>query len=107
MQVLEILRKLPGWEDECSGSAETIADAVGKDPASVKIVAKLAGAMQKAQEDVSKYMKTFEPFSFLWMKDLGTEYAAFLATKPELEASLKSFGSLFMPLKGQFVGHMI
>ena len=83
--MLEALEKLPGWEQECGESADSIADAVSKDPASVKLIAQLAGAMQKAQEDVDKYMKTFEPYSFLWTKDLATEYAAFLATKPELE----------------------
>lgn len=85
LQVLEALTKLPGWEQECGESANSIADALGQDPASVKLIAQLASAMQKAQEEVNKYMKTFEPYSFLWTKDLAAEYAAFLATKPELE----------------------
>ena len=89
--MFDALKRLPGWEQECSESADSIADAVTQDSTSAQIVAKLAGAMQKAQGDVSRYMRTFESYSFLWMKDLATEYAAFLATKPELEvASLSS-----------------
>ncbi len=84
----EALKKLPGWEQECGETTENIADAISQDTALVQLRAQLAGAMQKAQEEVSKYMKTFEPYSFLWLKDLATEYAAFLATKPELEVLL-------------------
>ena len=89
--MFEALRKLPGWEQECTESAESIANAVSKGPASVKVIAQLAGAMQRAQGDVDKYMKTFKSYSSLWIKDLATEYAAFLATKPELEVTLLSF----------------
>ena len=44
--------------------------------------------MQGLGSEVNKFLKSFEPHAFLWQKDLVSEYAAFLATNPDLEVKL-------------------
>ena len=45
----------------------------------------LTGAIQSAKQGVEDFSRSFDQFSFLWMKDLAAEYSAFLATNPNLE----------------------
>ena len=51
----------------------------------VRMVLLLTGAIQSAKQGVGDFAKSFDQFSFLWMKDLAAEYATFLATNPNLE----------------------
>lgn len=85
LQVLSAVKELPGWEPEGLDSPEAIYEAVSSNAELNSIIARLSGAVQDLQVKVDRYMETFEPFSFLWLKDLSHEYSAFLATKPELE----------------------
>ena len=85
VQVLAALETLPRWERGGLGSSGTNAEVVSRHSEAAVVVAKLAGAMQNLQPGVDSYMQTFEPLSFLWLKDLASEYAAFLATSPQLE----------------------
>ena len=45
----------------------------------------LTGAIMSAKQGVDEFAGSFDCFSFLWLKDLAGEYAAFLATNPNLE----------------------
>lgn len=79
------MRQLPGWVEEGCDSAEAIAEAVRQSPSTADMIAHLSGATKGLQVLVEQHLKTFEPYAFLWLKDLASEYAAFIATKPDLE----------------------
>ena len=45
----------------------------------------LSGSVEIATEGVGQYVAAFNAFSFLWQRDLASEYANFMATHPNLE----------------------
>ena len=86
VQLITAIGKLPDWEDQAGrDSLGKFSEAISKDASTSSIIAKLSRTVGGVQADVEGYLKTFEAFSFLWLKDLTSEYAAFLATNPVLE----------------------
>jgi hypothetical protein len=45
----------------------------------------LAGVVEASTAGLPTFLNSFESFSFLWQRDIATEYAKFLATAPKLE----------------------
>ena len=47
--------------------------------------ADLGGAVDAGQAETQAFLRGFEQFSFLWQRDIVTEYAKFVAAGPVLE----------------------
>lgn len=45
----------------------------------------LGQAMEGSRAGVTSFLGSFEHVSFLWQRDIATEYAKFVATKPKLK----------------------
>ena len=63
----------------------TYYDMIARDKEVVKMVLLLTGSIEGMKENVLQYIGHFNQYSFLWQKDLATEYAAFMSTSPSLE----------------------
>ena len=79
------MQRLPSWVAAGSELPISMHKELSKGPETAKLTAKISGAMLGLQDRVDGYLRTFEPFAFLWLKDLASEYTVFLDTKPELE----------------------
>ena len=65
----------------------TFYELISRDKEIVKVVLLLTGSIEGAKQGVLDYTATFDKFAFLWRTDLAVEYAAFIATNPNLEVS--------------------
>lgn len=84
MQTLASLKKLDVWKG-APIKGKTLYDIAVNDENVKKALHVLRRATEGAQKRVATYFTSFEPFSFLWRKDLASEYAAFMAKNPQLE----------------------
>ncbi|KAK9794950.1 hypothetical protein WJX73_010224 [Symbiochloris irregularis] len=84
-KVLNVSRNLKMW-GRSEDAPPTFYELIAQDKEIVKAVLLLTGAIEGAEQAVQKYTATFDTFAFLWKTDLATEYAAFIATNPNLEA---------------------
>lgn len=87
MQVLSAVNQLPLWEGDTTNSSGDVYNMVSRNETVMDLSARLACLTQGIQGEIDKFLKTFEPYAFLWQKDLVSEYATFLATNPDLEVS--------------------
>lgn len=91
------------WGRETDAPA-TFYELIARDKEIVKVVLLLTGSIEGAKQGVLDYTLTFDKFAFLWRQDLATEYAAFIATNPNLEVPsciercAKSVGLFCLPL---------
>lgn len=83
-QVLAAGRNLKVWGGDPK-AAPTYDCMIAQDKEIVKVVLLLAGSIEGTKHGIKEYVSTFEQYSFLWQRDLQTEYAAFMATHPSLE----------------------
>ena len=84
LQVLGCAKQLEVWGGEADGLT-TYYDMIAQDREVVKMVLLLTGSIEGMKENVLQYIGHFNQYSFLWQKDLATEYAAFMSTNPSLE----------------------
>ena len=84
LQVLGCAKQLEVWGGEAD-SLTTYYDMIAQDREVVKMVLLLTGSIEGMKENVLQYIGHFNQYSFLWQKDLATEYAAFMSTNPSLE----------------------
>ena len=84
LQVLGCAKMLRMWGREGDAPA-TFYDLIARDKEIVKVVLLLTGSIEGAKQGVLDYTLTFDKFAFLWRNDLAVEYAAFIATNPNLE----------------------
>ena len=84
-QVLSAAKLLPAWGQEPGAAAGTLYEALVREKDIVRMVLLLTGAITSTKQGVDDFAGSFDCFSFLWLKDLAGEYAAFLATNPNLE----------------------
>eukprot|EP00930_Biecheleria_cincta_P100463 TRINITY_DN920_c0_g1_i2.p1 TRINITY_DN920_c0_g1~~TRINITY_DN920_c0_g1_i2.p1 ORF type:complete len:4610 (-),score=1017.36 TRINITY_DN920_c0_g1_i2:106-13935(-) len=80
-----------------TGSQGTFYDRVAQDNQILKVVLLLTGSIQSARNGRDQYLKQFEPWSWLWSKDIGDEYRRFRESQPSLdeyEAKLRSLTRL-------------
>ncbi len=84
LQVLGCAKQLEVWGGEADGLT-TYYDMIARDREVVKMVLLLTGSIEGMKENVLQYIGHFNQYSFLWQKDLATEYAAFMSTNPSLE----------------------
>eukprot|EP00884_Botryococcus_braunii_P007425 jgi/Botrbrau1/16684/Bobra.0317s0002.1 len=92
-KVLAAGRNLKVWGGD-PNAAPTYDCMIAQDKEIVKVVLLLAGSIEGTKHGIKEYVSTFEQYSFLWQRDLQTEYAAFMATHPSLEgfeAQLKKY----------------
>uniref|UniRef100_A0A7S0GLB7 Dynein heavy chain n=1 Tax=Micromonas pusilla TaxID=38833 RepID=A0A7S0GLB7_MICPS len=67
-------------------SVENFYHWIASDKEIVKSVLLLTGSVEGTKAQVMEYIDTFKKFDFLYLTDLQSEYAAFMATEPSLEA---------------------
>ncbi len=77
-------KQLKVWGGE-PGGPTSYYDMIARDKEIVKVVLLLTGSIEGTKQGVLEYIATFNQYSFLWQKDLSTEYAAFMSTSPSLE----------------------
>jgi hypothetical protein len=98
VQVLAAGRNLKVWGGD-PGAAPTYDCMIAQDKEVVKMVLLLAGSIEGTKHGIREYVSTFEQYSFLWQRDLQTEYAAFMATHPSLEVrSICQTRPLLLPI---------
>lgn len=87
LQILSCGKQLQVWGGGKAG-ATTYYDMIARDKEIVKVVLLLTGSIEGTKESVLEYISSFDKYKFLWLKDLATEYAAFMSTSPSLEVQL-------------------
>lgn len=83
LQILSCGKQLQVWGGKAG--AATYYDMIARDKEIVKVVLLLTGSIEGTKESVLEYISSFDKYKFLWLKDLATEYAAFMSTSPSLE----------------------
>ena len=84
LQVLGCSKQLPVW-GHLKPEDGTFFSFISKNEKVTQAMDLMATVLEGAKDSVNAYLTTFQPFAFLWQKNLATEYAAFVATNPELE----------------------
>ena len=92
-QILSAAKQLPAWGQELGAAGATLYEALVREKDIVRLVLLLTGAITSTKAGVDEFAASFDCFSFLWLKDLAGEYAAFLATNPNLEVRPPAAGS--------------
>ena len=85
-KVLRASESLRMWGAAGLESVENFYHWIASDKEIVKSVLLLTGSVEGTKAQVMEYIDTFKKFDFLYLTDLQSEYAAFMATEPSLEA---------------------
>lgn len=100
VQVLICCKQLPTWVDVNAHGSGNFHDHLVKSDKVTSELGSLKTIMDSSKRGIDTYLTAFQPFAFLWQKDLATEYAAFLATKPGLEVSTVGCCTVVCRLRG-------
>ena len=85
-KILRASESLRMWGAAGLESVENFYHWIASDKEIVKSVLLLTGSVEGTKTQVMEYIDTFKKFDFLYLTDLQSEYAAFMATEPSLEA---------------------